>query len=60
MKHNFTLLQAGRSCFQFPIVIVIFHWHNPSDRTMAPRGQLSLLTEMSTRNISCGIKAAGL
>jgi hypothetical protein len=28
-----------------------FHWHNPSGRIMA-LGRLSLLTEMSTRNIS--------
>jgi hypothetical protein len=35
-----------------------FHWHNPSGRTMA----LELtqpLTEMSTSNIYCGVKAAG-
>jgi hypothetical protein len=39
-------------------VIVIFHWHNPSSRTVA----LELtqpLTEMSTRNISLGVKEAG-
>jgi len=39
-------------------VIGIFHWHNPSGRTMA----LELtqpLTVMSTRNISWGVKAAG-
>jgi len=39
-------------------VIGIFHWHNPSGRTMA----LSFtqhLTEMSIRNISSGVKAAG-
>ena len=38
-------------------VIGIFHWHSPSSRTMA----LELtqpLTEMSTRNISWGVKAA--
>jgi hypothetical protein len=38
--------------------IGIFHWHTPSGRTMA----LELtqpLTEMSTRNTSWGIKAAG-
>jgi hypothetical protein len=40
-------------------VIGIFYWHNPSGRTMA----LELtqpLTEMSTRNISWGVKAAGV
>ena len=39
-------------------VIGIFNWNNPSGRTMA----LVLtqpLTEMSTRNISWGVKAAG-
>jgi hypothetical protein len=36
----------------------IFHWHNPSGRTMALR-LTQPLTEMTTRNISWGIKAAG-
>ena len=36
----------------------IFHWQNPSGRTMA-LGLTQPLTEMSTRNISCGVKAAG-
>jgi len=31
----------------------IFHWHNPSGRTMA-LGLTQPLTEMSTRNISWG------
>jgi len=39
-------------------VIGIFHWHNPSDRTMA-LGSTQPLTEMSTRCISWGQKAAG-
>ena len=34
-------------------VIGIFHWHNPSDRTMA-LGLAQPLTEMSTRRISWG------
>ena len=34
-------------------VIGIFHWHNPSGRTMA-LGLTQPLTEMSTRNISWG------
>ena len=34
-------------------VIAIFHWHNPSDRTMA-LGSTQPLTEMSTRRISGG------
>ena len=36
----------------------IFHWRNPSGRTMA-LGSTQPLTEMSTRNISWGVKAAG-
>jgi len=31
----------------------IFHWHNPSDRTMA-LGSTQPLTEMSSRTISWG------
>ena len=34
-------------------VTVTFHWHNPSDRTMA-LGSTQPLTEMSTRSISWG------
>jgi hypothetical protein len=34
-------------------VVGIFHWHNPSDRTMA-LGSTQPLKEMSTRSISCG------
>ena len=33
--------------------IRFFHWHNPSDRTMA-LGSTQPLTEMSTRSISWG------
>jgi hypothetical protein len=36
-------------------VIRIFHWHNPSGRTMA-LGLIQSLTEMSTRNISWGYR----
>jgi len=39
-------------------VIGIFHWHNPSGRTMA-LGLTQPLTEMSTRNVSWGVKVAG-
>ena len=35
-----------------------FHWHNPSGRSMA-LGSTQRLTEMSTRNISWSVKAAG-
>jgi len=37
----------------------IYHRHNPSDHTMA-LGSTQPLTEMSTRNISWGVKAAGV
>jgi len=36
----------------------IFHWHNPSGRTMALR-LTQYVTEMIARNISWGVKAAG-
>jgi len=51
-----TALQAGRSIPDG--VIGIFHWHYPSGRTMA-LGLTQSLTEISTRNISWGVKAAG-
>ena len=38
--------------------IGIFHWHNPSGRTMA-LGLTQPLTEMNNMNISWGVKAAG-
>ena len=38
-------------------VIGIFHWGNPSGRTMA-LGLTQPLTEMRTRNISWGVRAA--
>ena len=54
-----TALQAVRSRFPFPMVSLrIFHWHNPSGRTMA-LGSTQSLTEMSTRNMSWGVKVAG-
>jgi hypothetical protein len=37
---------------------LVFHWHNPSGRTRA-LGLTQPLTEMSTRNISWGVKVAG-
>ena len=39
-------------------VVGIFHGHNPAGRTMA-LGLTQPLTEMSTKNISWGIKAVG-
>jgi len=38
-------------------IIGIFYWYNPSGRTMA-LGSTQPLTEMSTRNISWGVKAS--
>jgi hypothetical protein len=40
------------------VVIRIFQRHNPSGRIMAMESTQPL-TEMSTRNISWGVKAAG-
>ena len=54
-----TALQAGRSRVRFPIVSTgIFHWHNPSGRTVA-LGSAQSLTEISARNTSWRVKAAG-
>ena len=39
-------------------VFGIFQWHNTSSHTMA-LGLTQPLTEMSTRNISWGVKTAG-
>ena len=44
--------QEGR-CFDPSCCQCTFHWHNPSDRTMA-LGSTQPLTEMSTRSISWG------
>ena len=41
-----------------PDVTGIFHRHNPSGRNMAP-GSTQPPTEMSTRDISRGVKVAG-
>ena len=54
-----TPLQARRSRVQFPIVsLEFFYWHNTSGCTTALELTQPLM-EMSTRNISCGVKAAG-
>jgi hypothetical protein len=53
-----TALQVGSSRVRFPIVSRIFYWHNPSGRTVA-LGSTQPLAEMSTRNTSWGVKAAG-
>jgi hypothetical protein len=56
LRHCITSRQVARSIPDG--VIGIFHWHNPSVRIMA-LGSLQPLTEMSTSNISWGVKAAG-
>jgi len=53
-----TALQVVRSRVRFLTVsLEFFHGHNPSDRFVA-LGATQPLTEMSNRNISCGVKAA--
>jgi hypothetical protein len=54
-----SLLRSPKVAGAIPdYVIGIFHWHNPSGRAMA-LGSTQLLTEMSTKDISCKVKAAG-
>jgi len=56
LRHRATSLKIAGSIPDD--VIRIFHRHNPSGRIMA-LGLTQPLTEMSTRNISWGVKAAG-
>jgi hypothetical protein len=49
LRHRATSREVAGSIPNY--VIVNFHWHNPSGRTMA-LGSTQPLTEMSTRNIS--------
>jgi hypothetical protein len=53
-----TALQVGRSSVRFPLMSSEFFIDNLSSRTMA-LGLTQPLTEMSTRTISWGVKAAG-
>jgi hypothetical protein len=54
-----TTLQTGTSRVRFPMVsLELIPWHKRSGRTVA-LGSTQPLTEMSTRNISWGVKAAG-
>ena len=54
-RNNRTEPQAERSRVRFQMSsLEFFHWHNP----MA-LGSTQTPTEMSTRNISWGVKAAG-
>ena len=53
-RRGHMVAQLVEALFLIPdVVIGIFHWHNPSGRTMA-LGSTQPLTEMSTRNISWG------
>ena len=61
---SFTTLIVGTAVAQWlrccatnwkSLVIGIFHWHNPSERTMA-LGSTQPLAEMSTRSISWEVK----
>jgi len=57
-QHLNIALQAGRSRARFPMLSLdFFHWHNRSGCTMAQRSTQPL-TEMSTRNVSWGVKVA--
>jgi hypothetical protein len=56
LRHCATSRRVANSIPDY--VIGKFHWHNPSGRTMA-LGLTQPLIEMSTRNISWGVKAAG-
>ena len=51
-----TALQARRSRIQFPMVSVIFHWHNTSCHSLV-LGLTQPQTEISTRNFSLGVMA---
>jgi hypothetical protein len=54
-----TALRAGRSRVRFPMGVTgIFHCYYPSGRNMA-LGSTQLLTVISPRNISFGLKKAG-
>jgi hypothetical protein len=52
------MLQAGRLRVRVPLKFIFFNLHNPSSLTMA-LGSAQPLREMSTRNLSGGLKAAG-
>jgi hypothetical protein len=54
-----TALHAGRSRVRFPMVSLEFFIDIMVSVALWPWGRLSLLTEISTRNISWGVKAAG-
>ena len=54
LKHNYMRVRSQKVAGSIPDGVTgIFHWHNPSGRTMA-LGSTQPLTEMSTGNISWG------
>jgi len=53
-----TALQAGRSRVRFPMVSLKFFIDRILLAALWPEGLTQHLIEMSTRNISCGVKAA--
>jgi len=55
LRHDATSRKVAGSIRE--VVTETFHWHNPSGHTMG-LGLIQPLTEMSTRNISWGVKAA--
>jgi len=53
------ILTSRKVAGSIPVGVTgIFHWHNPSGRTVV-LGLTQRLSEMSTRNNSWGVKAAG-
>jgi len=54
-----TALQAGRSRVRFPMVSLEFFIDIVLPAALWPWGSTQLLTEMSTGNITWGVKVAG-
>ena len=57
--HDLSVLQVGRSRVRFPMVSLESFINIILLAALWPWGRLKPLTEMSTRNISSGVKAAG-
>ena len=55
---NYYQIAGARSSNGLRLCADIFHWHNPSGRSVA-LGSTQRVTEMSTGNISWGVKEAG-
>jgi len=52
-------LQAGRSRVRFPMMSLKIFIDRILPTALSPEGLTQHLTDMSTRNISCGVKVAG-